>query len=106
MHSVALKQGDAFRHVQPGGGGHGDPLEREPEKVIDAVENEMITVDYAYDVYGVVVRDRAVDHGATILRRTALRAAGPDQGAHLRHFYRALGIDPVRDAPRPGGDRE
>ena len=103
MHSVALAQGDTFRHVQPGGGGHGDPLERDPEKVLDAVDNEMITVEYAREVYGVVVLGRRIDQDATTALRATMRAGPRDEDAYLRHFYRSLGIDPVRDAPRSSG---
>ncbi|HVC35290.1 MAG TPA: hydantoinase B/oxoprolinase family protein, partial [Chloroflexota bacterium] len=31
MESVALRKGDVFRHVLAGGGGYGDPLERDPD---------------------------------------------------------------------------
>lgn len=102
MHSVPLKAGDVFCHVQPGGGGYGDPLERDPEKVLEAVENEMITVEYACDVYGVVIVERMVDQDATLRRRASLRETPPDDAVHLGHFHQAIGIDPKRDAPRTG----
>jgi N-methylhydantoinase B len=94
MKSVPLRRGDSFCHVQPGGGGHGDPLERDPEKVLDAVDNEMISEAYANDVYGVVVRDRAVDEDATVACRAALRAGPRDETIYLRYFHESIGIDP------------
>ena len=94
MESTVLNRGDVFLHVQPGGGGHGDPLERDPELVLDAVLNEFITTDYAFDAYGVAVRDGAVDGQATTARRAKLAAAEPGEPAYLRHFHHSIGIDP------------
>ena len=94
MESTVLNRGDVFLHVQSGGGGHGDPLERDPELVLDAVLNEFITTDYAFDVYGVAVRDGAVDGQATAARRAELAAAEPGEPAYLRHFHHSIGIDP------------
>ena len=88
------RRGDRFQHIQPGGGGFGSPLERDPEMVLDAVDNEMITPEYAFDVYGVVIDGRTVDHEATAERRGALAASPADETAHLRHFHQAIGIDP------------
>ena len=50
-----LKEGDVFRHVMSGGGGFGDPLEREPERVLKDVIEEKITVAHAEEAYGVVI---------------------------------------------------
>ncbi|MGH3108778.1 MAG: hydantoinase B/oxoprolinase family protein [Rubrobacter sp.] len=41
----------------PGGGGHGDPLEREPAKVTRDVEDGLVSVERARDVYGVVLKE-------------------------------------------------
>jgi N-methylhydantoinase B len=53
----------------PGGGGFGDPLERDPEKVRWDVREEYISLDAARDIYGVVLDTRpelyAVDYEAT-----------------------------------------
>ncbi|MBM3523557.1 MAG: hydantoinase B/oxoprolinase family protein, partial [Alphaproteobacteria bacterium] len=99
MAATQLKRGDRFRHVQPGGGGYGDPLEREPEKVLAEVRNEMITADYAADVYGIVIRDDRVDEAATRARRDAMRRSA-DGKAYLRHFHATIGIDDGERAAR------
>ena len=99
MRPIHLARGDRFQHIQPGGGGFGNPLERDPELVLDAVENEMITPEYAFDVYGVVIDGRAVDHEATAERRTALAESPGDRSAHLHHFHQAIGVDPA-ERPR------
>jgi N-methylhydantoinase B len=70
--AVTLRQGDTIRHEQAGGGGHGDPFERDPERVAADVRNEKITVDYAAREHGVVVDPGAgeVDVAATRALRT------------------------------------
>jgi N-methylhydantoinase B len=94
MGSTVLNKGDVFLHVQPGGGGYGNPLERDPEKVLDEVLNEFITLEYAFDVYGVVINDGVVDNEATVRRRVELVALKSDEPAYLRHFHQSIGIDP------------
>lgn len=92
MESVPMVAGDEFIHIQAGAGGFGDPLERDPEKVLCDVANELITVGYANDVYGVVIRDGEVDLDATADRRIELRSSGTYKTAYLSHFYEATGI--------------
>jgi N-methylhydantoinase B len=41
----------------PGGGGYGDPLEREPDLVARDVEDGLISVERAHRIYGVVLRE-------------------------------------------------
>ena len=38
-----------------GGGGYGDPLEREPKMVLNDVINELVSAECAESIYGVVV---------------------------------------------------
>ena len=53
--TMHLRRGDVFRHELPGGGGWGDPLDRDPSKVLSDVRNEYISVDGANRDYGVVI---------------------------------------------------
>ena len=50
-----LKQNDLFKHVMAGGGGYGDPLEREPNLVLKDVIEERISLNNASENYGVVI---------------------------------------------------
>ena len=93
MDSIPIKGDDVFCHICPGGGGYGDRLERDPQKVFEDVHNEMITEDYAFDVYGVVVGGDGVDRDGTEKRRAEIRAAAPDDTAYLRHFHQSIGVD-------------
>lgn len=64
-------RGDIFRHELAGGGGWGDPLERDPDAVLDDVVNELVSRDVAERDYGVVLRPDglSVDRAATQKRR-------------------------------------
>ena len=53
----SIRRGDVFSHRLAGGGGWGDPLDRDPELVRIDVWNEKISSEYAYREYGVVMHD-------------------------------------------------
>ncbi|MGQ0655238.1 MAG: hydantoinase B/oxoprolinase family protein, partial [Betaproteobacteria bacterium] len=56
-----LKKGDLFRHRLAGGGGYGDPFERDPALVLRDVEQGRVTVRHARDAYGVSIKKEQVD---------------------------------------------
>ena len=62
MH-LDVKPGDRIYHVVCASGGHGDPLEREPEKVLTDVKDEKLTIGHARKQYAVVIdpQDLTVD---------------------------------------------
>ncbi len=70
-----LKPGDVTRFVNSGGGGYGDPLLREPDRVLKDVLGGAETVARARDVYSVVLTGSAaagtlaIDAAATAARR-------------------------------------
>jgi N-methylhydantoinase B len=70
-----IPAGTLVRIDTTGGGGWGDPLDREPGLVALDVAQAKVTVEAARDEYGVVLRDDAdVDMEATERRRDELRA--------------------------------
>lgn len=76
---VQLRPGTIVRLELPGGGGVGQPHERDPELVRADVENGYVTANAARDLYGVVLRpsDRSVDLAAThALREQKAAPAG------------------------------
>lgn len=76
-----LKPGDRLRMALPGGGGYGDPLERDVKKVALDVERGYVTREAARADYGVVfLDDGRVDEAATQALR-AERRAQPKQTA-------------------------
>ncbi len=50
-----IKAGHALEAVTTGGGGYGDPLDRDPERVRDHVRKGWVSVEKARDTYGVVL---------------------------------------------------
>ena len=52
---IALAEGDLLRIVTVGGGGWGDPFEREPERVRQDVLEGFVSVGAARDDYGVIL---------------------------------------------------
>ena len=50
-----LNKGDVYRLVQAGGGGYGDPLDREVDAVLADVVQGKVSVERARSAYGVVV---------------------------------------------------
>lgn len=80
MAQIELAPGELLYGEHGGGGGYGDPAERETEKVLHDYLEGYISIDAARDVYGVVfsgVRDDeacAVDQERTGAQRAALRA--------------------------------
>jgi len=74
---VTLVKGDLFSHLLPGGGGHGDPLERDPEHVLKDVLEERVTREHARKEYGVVILEEdppVLDRDQTYRLRAEMRA--------------------------------
>jgi N-methylhydantoinase B len=74
--TMTIRANDRIRHITAGGGGFGDPLERDPALVLLDVRSEKLTRDYATRVYGVVVIPDLfeIDNEATRRCRESLRA--------------------------------
>jgi N-methylhydantoinase B len=75
--------GDIIRITSPGGGGRGDPMEREPERVLRDVVCAYITQEAAATDYGVVIRDEVVDEAATEALRSSRRSNEPHPHFHF-----------------------
>jgi N-methylhydantoinase B/oxoprolinase/acetone carboxylase alpha subunit len=78
--NLILEKDDAFAIVTTGGGGYGNPLERDLNRILKDVDEELISIEAAREDYGVVViRDEAgepcVDQEATeeVRRKLAYR---------------------------------
>jgi N-methylhydantoinase B len=75
MEAIPLATGDVFRHVSAGGGGYGDPFERDPQLVLADVIEDKVSVEAARRDYGVVVDPTtlALDGAATARLRSSAR---------------------------------
>lgn len=80
---IKVSEGDLLEWVTWGGGGWGDPLERDPELVLLEVRRRLISSKGARR-YGVVVKDLAIDHKATKELRQEMAMAKKDTGIFNR----------------------
>lgn len=55
--NVPIKSGDEFVRPSSGGGGFGDPLDRDPEAVLEDVKDDYVSVERAARDYGVVIEE-------------------------------------------------
>jgi N-methylhydantoinase B len=75
MFSTTIGDGTVYRHRMAGGGGWGDPLEREPELVAADVLDDKVSAASAREHYGVALRDDGtVDATATAELRASRRS--------------------------------
>jgi hypothetical protein len=106
--ALPVRAGEVVRVCTTGGGGWGDPLRRDPERVLADVLDGAVSRAQARDVYGVVVDERGrIDGPATAARREELRAGRPAQRAErgpaaafrdgVRRAWVAPGADGIRD---------
>ena len=73
-----IRQGDIVVMQSAGGGGYGDPLTREPERVAEDVRAGYVSAEMAPIDYSVVLdEDGSVDHAGTAARRERLAAEVP-----------------------------
>ncbi len=67
-----IRTGDTLDHFQAGGGGYGDPFERDPRAVLADVHDGLVSPEGAFADYGVVIDTETgvVDDEATSALRT------------------------------------
>ena len=69
-----LKAGDVFRLETPGGGGLGEPFERDPDAVLNDVAQGYVSAERAVSEYGVALVETAsnweIDREATLRLRS------------------------------------
>jgi N-methylhydantoinase B len=110
--AIQVSAGDLVRIVTPGGGGFGDPLERDVEAVRLDVQRRLVSAQQAAHAYGVVVTELdgevrmfQVDTAATQSRREDLRATREPLNLIDRGMYalecRASGTVVFDDDPLP-----
>jgi N-methylhydantoinase B len=102
---VEVQPGDLLHYVTWGGGGWGDPLERDPVLLALEVRRGLVTADGARH-YGVVLgTDGTADPAATASLRAEMRAQrpapgvfdfGPDIGTLRSRCVEETGLPPPR----------
>lgn len=103
---TSMRAGDVYRAVSMGGGGYGDPLDRDPALVARDVENGLVTPLWAQRTYGVVLSgDHRVDEAATVETRRRLkderrRAADAQGGTGITGIQAPSSWSPEREGLR------
>lgn len=72
--------GDVFEHTWSGGGGFGDPLDRDPQRVYKDVVDAAVSLRVARSIYGVVIDDGKLDVEKTSAERNRIRRERLTQG--------------------------
>jgi N-methylhydantoinase B len=92
-----MSTGDQFARPTAGGGGFGDPLERDPEAVRQDVIDDYVSIERAAKDYGVVIEevdadlcDYRVNEDATLALRQDIRAKRKDWAATDPHEVSAM----------------
>ncbi len=92
---LVAEPGDVIHIHSPGGGGRGSPLDRESERVLLDVERGYVSLGAAHSLYGVVIRNGAVDAAGTQNAREEMRSRenrsshfdfGPERDAFEREW--------------------
>ena len=60
MDLVPIYRGDRYVTMDSGGGGYGDPLDREPSRVLKDYRDRIISQGRAKDIYGVVIDEKTL----------------------------------------------
>jgi N-methylhydantoinase B len=83
-------RGDLVRIYTAGGGGWGDPLEREPHLVNDDVQDGFVTLEAALRDYGVVIDPvtlKTDEQGTEAKRKDISSSRGPTKLFHRFNYY-------------------
>jgi N-methylhydantoinase B len=100
VHGKASREfayGDVISFQQSGAGGYGDPLEREPRRVLEDVLDDYVSIEAARGEYGVVIEGRGVD---LRVDETATRELRSRMTAERSHTAPAAGH--LRSKPTTG----
>jgi N-methylhydantoinase B len=71
--NIRMLQSDVMVQSVSSGGGYGDPIRRDPASVLKDVATGVVAGEVAARIYGVIVKDKAVDAAATSQRRDEIR---------------------------------
>jgi hypothetical protein len=68
-----IQTDDLIEILKWGAGGYGDPLDRDPNSVLEDVGEGRVSPEHAADIYGVEIADGTVDVTASKRRRAEMR---------------------------------
>jgi N-methylhydantoinase B len=82
---IPMRPGDLFEVSWQGGGGFGDPLERDPDEVAADSKTGLLEPSVAHDIYGVVLEGGEVDVEMTHACRREMRSTRLGSEAAVLH---------------------
>ncbi|MBT6403652.1 MAG: hydantoinase B/oxoprolinase family protein, partial [Rhodospirillaceae bacterium] len=91
-----IQPGSLIRIVTTGGGGWGDPLEREPELVCQDVQAGVVSEESARNDYGVTLEKSGLHHSVDNAATTVARAAMRKERGRLPMFDRGPVYEELR----------
>ena len=106
LDSLRVEEGDQLHFITWGGGGWGDPLERDPALVGKEIRQGLVSAEGA-KAYGVVAStEGSVDETATASLREAMRASANDnplfdRGGEIEDLRARCKAETGLDAPQP-----
>jgi N-methylhydantoinase B len=104
---IQVKPGDRLSYITWGGGGWGDPLERDPALVVRDVRRRLVSKEAAKENYGVVLNDATeVDEAATTQLREEMKASRGElpvfnYGRTLEELRASCKDETGLEAPKP-----
>ena len=99
-----VKEGDLVVTTNWGGGGLGDPLERDPSLVVKDLENGLTTLRAAGEVYGIIIDPESyeVDYEKTEQKREEIRGRRLKEGVPARQYvWQMIKKRENRELPQP-----
>ena len=70
MVGIKINRGQHLRLETPGGGGYGDPFERDPDAILSDIKDGYVSVESAKHQYGVIIDQNGdIDHAQTAVCR-------------------------------------
>jgi len=80
--SLPVTSDDVILSLNAGAGGIGDPLDREPERVLADVQRRIFSLEMGKNVFGVVIvpETETVDKEATESQREKIKARRKERG--------------------------
>lgn len=87
-----MKEGDIVGIRNLGGGGLGDPIEREPEKIVEDLRNRLVTLEVAEAVYAVSLDENTleVDRDKTERLRAERREERIKKGVKAKDYIKQM----------------
>ncbi|WP_260985427.1 hydantoinase B/oxoprolinase family protein [Paenibacillus xylanexedens] len=95
---LLLQPGDTVTFLSQGGGGYGDPMERDVQLVLKDVRSGLVSNHQALERYGVVIRDSELDEEQTRVERVNKRQQETKDFnyGHTREKYETLWSDEMQ----------